>query len=91
MNRIHIATLLSVIYCSLTSVSSVKYQIHLLPHTHLDAGWTNTFEGIYQVIGKNIITSLTMALHEDPSLKFNFADLGFLGRWWDDQKDQVKN
>ncbi len=54
-----------------------------MPHTHLDAGWVDTMEANYVYNAEKIITSIVNTLYEDSSLKFNYADLSFLGIWWD--------
>jgi hypothetical protein len=73
--------------CNILSVHPQKYLLHVMPHSHLDAGWLNSMEGNYNAVGREIISSVTNALYADPELRFNFADIVFLEYWWN--KDHV--
>ena len=55
-----------------------------MPHSHIDAGWIFNMEEVYKTDGEKIITGVTNALFDDEYLRFNFADIAFLERWWRD-------
>jgi alpha-mannosidase len=61
--------------------------VHILPHTHLDAGWKHSFEEYYQLEVKDILNSVVESLSNNPELKFNWSEIGFLHRWWIDQSE----
>jgi hypothetical protein len=58
--------------------------VHFMHHSHIDAGWMTDLDNIYNNDGRNIISSVTEALYNDPKLKFNFADIIFLDRWFNE-------
>jgi hypothetical protein len=56
--------------------------VHIMHHSHIDAGWMSDMNTIYNNDGKRIISSMTDALYSNEKWKFNFADIIFLDRWW---------
>ena len=60
-------------------------------HAHADAGWVRTFESIYENTGRKILDTLTEALYKNENYRFNWADLIFLERWWQDINTEKKN
>ncbi|CAN0078829.1 unnamed protein product, partial [Ectocarpus sp. 4 AP-2014] len=67
--------------------------VHLVCHTHDDAGWLKTvdqyFYGANNTIAhagvQYILDSVVSALEEDPERKFVYAEQAFLWRWWRQQ------
>jgi hypothetical protein len=55
--------------------------VHLIPHTHLDPGWRDTFDGYHRKFSAKIHPSVVLALAEDNRRRFTFADVSFLARW----------
>ena len=55
--------------------------VHLVPHTHLDPGWRDTFEGYHRAFASRIHPSVVLALAADHRKRFAFADVSFLARW----------
>ncbi|KAJ6234589.1 alpha-mannosidase [Anaeramoeba flamelloides] len=70
-----------------------KYVVRLVPHTHLDPGWQKTAEEYYLKKVKPILNSVTKALMEDESLRFNWVETFFLQRWFRDEEtsEQMKD
>ncbi len=72
--------------------------IHLIAHTHDDAGWLKTVDEYYsgtnnQVVKigvVNILDSVVEELLRDPSKKFTYVEIGFFWRWWGEQNDATK-
>ena len=58
--------------------NDVKLVIHVLPHTHLDAGWIETFDNYYKLYVSKILESLIPELEANPDYKFNWAEVGYL-------------
>ena len=69
--------------------SSFDPCIHLVPHTHLDPGWLNTFDSYFQSQGVGIHEGVTLALAGDPDRRFTFADVAFLVRWLEEKGRKV--
>ena len=65
--------------------------IHLIPHSHNDAGWLKPFEDYYQQDTKHVITNVLKMLKEDENKIFHWADSAFLMRWWKDQDEDTRN
>ena len=61
--------------------------VHLVPHTHLDPGWRDTFEGYHRSFASRIHPSVVLALAADHRKRFAFADISFLARWLEESGD----
>jgi hypothetical protein len=61
--------------------------VHLVPHTHLDPGWRDTFEGYHRAFASRIHPSVVLALAADHRKRFAFADVSFLARWLEETGD----
>jgi len=75
-------------------VGRKKLIVHLVPHSHNDAGWIQTFESYYQSSTSKTITNVVEVLVKDKSKIFHWSDIAFFHRWWSDQthstREQVK-
>lgn len=56
--------------------------IHAIPHTHLDAGWIENIDTYYNNYIVEIFRTLISELENNRSYRFNWAEVGFLHRWW---------
>ena len=61
--------------------------IHVLPHTHLDAGWIETFDNYYDLYVSSIFDTLVPELESNPDYRFNWAEVGYLEKWWNMQNE----
>ena len=57
-------------------------RVFLIPHSHCDAGWLKTFDDYYNSEVSKILPSMLTALAHDSTLRFNWAETGFLRKWW---------
>ena len=64
--------------------------VHLVPHSHLDAGWLLTMEGYYKEQVKSILDTLLPALDANRNRTFAWVEVGFLERWWRDARETDK-
>lgn len=68
--------------------------MHVIPHSHCDAGYTKTFEDYFTKEVKSILDTVVDALGKDSQKRFVWEEVSFLSRWWqqasDQQKDAVK-
>ncbi|KAI8433445.1 hypothetical protein MSG28_015480 [Choristoneura fumiferana] len=72
--------------------------VHLIPHSHMDAGWVKTFDEYYfgskttistanvQLIFHSVLSEL---LH-DKRRKFTFSEAGYFWRWWKEQRPATR-
>jgi hypothetical protein len=69
-------------------------RVHVIPHSHCDPGWLETFEGYYANQVNNILHRVTQQLDINPKATFVWAETSFLSRWFDRQgaekRDQVR-
>jgi alpha-mannosidase II len=65
--------------------------VFVVPHSHNDPGWLQTFEDYYQSRTKGILNSVFRALDEDHNRHFIWAEISFFSRWWQDIDTAMKN
>ena len=56
--------------------------VHIIPHSHCDPGWLDTFEQYYRRDVNRILTGVMTELSRDPSKRFVWSELSFFMRWW---------
>ena len=59
--------------------------VHVIPHSHTDPGWLNTFQHYYGGEVKTIIDSVVRALEASPNRTFVWAETCFFQKWFDEQ------
>ena len=73
--------LVSVVFGALANDDRTLY-VHIIPHSHCDPGWLDTFEQYYRRDVSRILTGVMNALSRDPSKRFVWSELSFFMRWW---------
>ena len=56
-------------------------EIHVVPHSHCDAGYKKTFAGYLGAEVNSILSSVTKALDADPKRRFIWSEASFLHGW----------
>jgi hypothetical protein len=70
--------------------------VHVVPHTHDDAGWNWTFdEYFYGTNGssksvKRILDNMVLSLYDKTDRTFIYVELAFFTKWYKDQTDETK-
>ncbi|VDP69967.1 unnamed protein product [Echinostoma caproni] len=59
--------------------------IHLVPHTHDDVGWTATVSEYYSGLVKSILDSVITELLRNRAYKFTYVEMAFFTQWWREQ------
>lgn len=69
--------------------------LHIIPHTHNDAGWLYTVDSYYK--GDNprgcvecILNNITQALQVNPERKFVYVEQVYFQRWWEEISNSTR-
>lgn len=63
-------------------------QVHVVPFSHNDPGWTSTYESYYSSWSKTIIDTIVEQLTKDHDMTFVWAEVLFLQRWYQETSAQ---
>lgn len=81
-------------YDSKKILQEKKLEVVVVPHSHCDPGWLETFEGYFQSQTKNILDGMLKFLPNNADMKFIYAEMSFFELWWSnlkpDERKQVK-
>ena len=70
--------------CSVQAQEKVKLDMHVVTHSHLDAGWVRDISQCYQVT-KSIFDSVVEELEKDVQKTYTIGDIYFFRRWYYDR------
>ena len=62
----------------------------IVPHSHNDPGWLETFDWYYQQKTRKTLDLLVENLFKHEDLTFIWAEVIFFAAWWDEQGLQTK-
>ena len=68
----------------------IPVTIHIVSHSHQDAGWLRTIEEYFKSDVSAIYTSVFNVLVSDSTKTFTHAEIKFFSMWWYQQTDSVK-
>ncbi|KAK9842267.1 hypothetical protein WJX81_003590 [Elliptochloris bilobata] len=85
-------------YNTSSSRSERALNVHIVAHTHDDAGWLKTVDQYYYGSNQNIqlagvqyiLDTAVAALAANPDRKFIYAEMAFFTRWWAEQTDRTQ-
>lgn len=61
----------------------------VVPHSHNDAGWCQTFDQYFKNYTRYILDNVVTVLKEKPKMTFVWNDIAFLREWWQQaERDQ---
>lgn len=72
------------------SSDSPPLYVHLIPHSHCDPGWLNSFEGYYSDEVARILGNVVEQLEQSGDRRFIWAEVSFFMRWFETQSDERK-
>lgn len=62
----------------------------MVSHSHQDVGWNLTPVDYYRSKVKNILDSLMVALKQNNTRKFTYAEIYYFETWWYNQNQTTK-
>ncbi|KAM9962911.1 hypothetical protein ACTFIW_006132 [Dictyostelium discoideum] len=67
-----------------------KLSIFLIPHSHCDSGWLQDYDWYYNHVVQYILSGIVNELNLDKEKKFNWVEIGFFSRWWNDRNENQR-
>jgi len=64
--------------------------VHIVSHTHDDTGWLKSVDQYYFQEVRYILDTVVDSLLNEPYRKFNYVEMAFFSRWWEDQSPRRK-
>uniref|UniRef100_A0A915C586 Alpha-mannosidase n=1 Tax=Parascaris univalens TaxID=6257 RepID=A0A915C586_PARUN len=74
---------------SRTKMNKQPLQVFLLPMTHVDPGWLETFDS-YTKDTNQILDNMLIFLKKHPKMRFMWCEMVFFERWWSHLNDAEK-
>ncbi|BFZ07971.1 hypothetical protein BsWGS_11009 [Bradybaena similaris] len=68
-------------------------QVFIVPHSHQDPGWKDTYEGYYNSYTRQVLDYMVKFLESNPTWKFIWSEISYLEKWFsspDSDKEQLK-
>ena len=69
---------------------SKKLTVFLVPHSHCDPGWIETYDYYYTRDVRRLLTNLYQFAMEHSDFKYIYAEVSFFSLWWKEQSDSVR-
>jgi hypothetical protein len=72
-----------VLFAFITLVLSQRpVTVHVIPHSHDDAGWLMTMDEYFNTQVKSILDTVTQSLTNNPKLTFHQVEQIYFNKWW---------
>jgi len=83
MNTLVFWDIVAMSVCSITIREKPQVTVHIISHSHQDAGWLKTADQYSSQRVNLILTSVITYLRENSDKKFTQAEVWFFKQWWD--------
>lgn len=74
---------LALFLISLCHGDTSQLNVHIIPHSHCDPGWLNTYDKYYADRVSKILNAVTTSLDSHPNRTFVWSESSFFSRWFD--------
>ena len=74
--------LLSLAWVCASASSSEWIDVHVVPHSHMDAGWLYNVDQYYESGVMHILSSVTERLRKHPEATYTHGDIYYFQRWY---------
>lgn len=81
--------LILLIVLGIDATSRTKNVFHIIPHSHCDPGWLQTYGSYFSQV-RHILTNVMNELSQNPSRRFSWAEISFFSMWWDEQNAETR-
>ena len=65
--------------------------VHIIPHSHTDAGWIESIDWYYENWVKSIFENIFDEMYNNKNITFVWADTNYLHQWFESQNNNTKN
>ena len=65
--------------------------LHIIPHSHTDAGWIEPIDWYYDNWVHNIFDNIVEEMYSNTEITFVWADTNYLHQWYESQKTEMQN
>ncbi|EGC34354.1 hypothetical protein DICPUDRAFT_98237 [Dictyostelium purpureum] len=87
---IFLFVILNIIYVNTSKENNDQIQVFLIPHSHSDVGWKQTYNSYYELNVTRVLDNIVATLSKDPTKKFNWAEMVYFERWYSEQTTNIK-
>ena len=70
--------------------SSVFSLIYIIPHSHMDYAWLETFEDYYRLRSKSVFSGMVQKMSTDARIRFTIGELCFLRKFLEDSEKEAE-
>mmetsp|Transcript_6867 Transcript_6867/g.9466 ORF Transcript_6867/g.9466 Transcript_6867/m.9466 type:complete len:102 (+) Transcript_6867:55-360(+) len=67
--------------------ASDQVNVFFVPHSHLDAGWNDTYDTLYETSAIKLFMSVFELLAKRPDLRYTIGDIAFFQRFYEKNLD----
>lgn len=68
--------------------SQYKLKVFVVPHSHNDPGWLETFDKYYETQTELILDSMLEHLAVNPKMTFIWAEISYFSKWYEGLSDE---